>query len=165
MIDCLAACGWNRIVIETVGSGQSDYRIAAFADRILLVDGPDRGDIVQAEKAGIIELADIIVVNKSDLEGSEQAAEAITSSLSMDTSPPSVHLVCSHDGTGIEELIHDIENCVPESRSGLRARERLISAWDSRLLNHPELIRVIELLESGRITLEDAIREITLSEG
>ncbi len=70
MIDCLAACGWNRIVIETVGSGQSDYRIAAFADRILLVDGPDRGDIVQAEKAGIIELADIIVVNKSDLEGS-----------------------------------------------------------------------------------------------
>ena len=47
MIDCLAACGWNKIVIETVGSGQSDYRIAAFADRILLVDGPDRGDIVQ----------------------------------------------------------------------------------------------------------------------
>ena len=84
MIDCLAACGWDRIVIETVGSGQSDYRIAAFADRILLVDGPDRGDIVQAEKAGIIELADIIAVNKSDMEGSEQAAEAIRSSLSMD---------------------------------------------------------------------------------
>ena len=160
MIDCLAACGWNKIVIETVGSGQSDYRIAAFADRILLVDGPDRGDIVQAEKAGIIELADIIVVNKSDLEGSEQAAEAINSSLSMDPSPPPVHLVCSHDGSGIEELIHDIENCIPEARSALRTRERLISAWDSRLLNNPELNRVVGLLETGSITLEDAIKEI-----
>ena len=160
MIDCLTACGWDRIVIETVGSGQSDFRIAAFADRILLVDGPDRGDIVQAEKAGIIELADIIAVNKSDLEGSEKAAEMIRSSLSMDENPPPIHLVCSHDGLGIEDLMLDIEGCIPEARSTLRARERLISAWDFRLLNHPDINRVIELLGTGSITLEDAIKEL-----
>ncbi len=165
MIDCLAACGWNRIAIETVGSGQSDYRIAAFADRILLVDGPDRGDIVQAEKAGIIELADIIAVNKSDLEGSEEAAKSILSSLSMDENPPPVHLVCSHDGSGIEAMMQDIENCIPGARSELRSRERLISAWDFRLLNHPELNRVIELLGTGSITLQEAVESLSQKEG
>ena len=161
MIDCLAACGWDRIVIETVGSGQSDYRIAAFADRILLVDGPDRGDIIQAEKAGIIELADIIAVNKSDMEGSEQAAEAIRSSLSLDKNPPPVHLVCSHDGSGIELMMEDIDNCVPGVRSRLRARERLISAWDSRLLNHPNLNEVLDLFETESITLQEAVDSLT----
>ena len=157
MIDCLAACGWDRIVIETVGSGQSDYRIAAFADRILLVDGPDRGDIIQAEKAGIIELADIIAVNKSDMEGSEQAAEAIRSSLSLDLNQPPVHLVCSHDGSGLDAMMEDIDNCVPGVRSRLRARERLISAWDFRLLNHPDINEVLESLETGSITLHEAV--------
>ena len=165
MIDCLAACGWDRIVIETVGSGQSDYRIAAFADRILLVDGPDRGDIVQAEKAGIIELADIIAVNKSDMEGSEKAAEAIRSALSLDENPPPVHLVCSHDGSGIDAMMDDIENCTPGARSRLRARERLISAWDFRLLNNPEINGVIDLLETGSITLEEAVKRLIQSEG
>jgi len=161
MIDCLAACGWDRIVIETVGSGQSDYRIAAFADRILLVDGPDRGDIIQAEKAGIIELADIIAVNKSDMEGSEQAAEAIRSSLSLDKNPPPVHLVCSHDGSGIELMMEDIDKCVPGVRSRLRARERLISAWDSRLLNHPNFNEVLDLFETESITLQEAVDSLT----
>ena len=161
MIDCLAACGWDRIVIETVGSGQSDYRIAAFADRILLVDGPDRGDIIQAEKAGIIELADIIAVNKSDMEGSEQAAEAIRSSLSLDKNPPPVHLVCSHDGSGIELMMEDIDKCVPGVRSRLRARERLISAWDSRLLNHPNLNEILDLFETESITLQEAVDSLT----
>ena len=55
MINLLCYCGWTKIIIETVGSGQSEIRIVAFANRIMLVDGPDRGDIVQAEKAGIIE--------------------------------------------------------------------------------------------------------------
>ena len=164
MIDCLAACGWDRIVIETVGSGQSDYRIAAFADRILLVDGPDRGDIVQAEKAGIIELADIIAVNKSDMEGSEQTAETIRSSLSMGENPPPVHLVCSHDGSGIDAMMKDIENCIHEARGRLRARERLISAWDFRLLRHPEPNRVLDLLETGSITVEEAVKSLSKSE-
>ena len=74
MIELLSYCGWDNIVIETVGSGQSEIKIVAFADKIILVDGPDRGDIIQAEKAGIIELADIIVINKSDLPGAIKAA-------------------------------------------------------------------------------------------
>ena len=55
MINVYRTSGWSKIIIETVGSGQSQTRIVAFADRILLVEGPDRGDIIQAEKAGILE--------------------------------------------------------------------------------------------------------------
>ena len=83
MINLLSYCGWTKIVIETVGSGQSEIRIVAFANRIMLVDGPDRGDIIQAEKAGIIELADIIVVNKSDLPNADSAAISIKKSLDL----------------------------------------------------------------------------------
>ena len=79
MIDLLSLCGWSRIVIETVGSGQAETRVIAFADRVMMVDGPDRGDIIQAEKAGIIELADIIAINKSDKPGASRAAESILS--------------------------------------------------------------------------------------
>ena len=78
----LSECGWTRIIVETVGTGQSEFRIAALVDRLLLVDGPDRGDIIQAEKAGILELADVIAVNKSDLPGASSAAQHIRSSLS-----------------------------------------------------------------------------------
>ena len=88
------------------------------------------------------------------MEGSEQAAETIRSSLSMDENPPTVHLVCSHDGSGVDAMMKDIENCIYEARCRLRARERLISAWDFRLLRHPELNRVLDLLETGSITVE-----------
>ena len=159
MIGCLAACGWNRIVIETVGSGQSEIRIVAFADRVLLVDGPDRGDTVQAEKAGIMELADIIAINKSDLPNSQQAADSVRSAigLSQDSQTP-VHLVSAHDENGVDELLEEIESCSGSQRRGrLRVRERLLSAWDSRLLGHPRINEVLDAVETGSITLDEAV--------
>ena len=66
MAFCLLHVGWDKVVIETVGAGQSEVRCAAVADRIVLVEGPARGDGVQAEKAGLLELADAVIVNKSD---------------------------------------------------------------------------------------------------
>ena len=72
----------GRILSLKLLDQASEIKIVAFADKIILVDGPDRGDIIQAEKAGIIELADIIVINKSDLPGAIKAAESIRSSLS-----------------------------------------------------------------------------------
>ena len=63
---------FDIVIIETVGAGQSEIRCAAIANRIIVVEGPARGDGIQAEKAGLLELADLIIVNKSDLEGSEK---------------------------------------------------------------------------------------------
>ena len=162
MCHALSLCGWSRIVIETVGTGQSEFRIAALADRLLLVDGPDRGDIIQAEKAGILELADIIAVNKSDLPGSSLAAQSIRTSLDLtDDDSREVLLVSALEGSGIEKLASAIDSCEPNSgRNEVIMREMLISAWDSILLSHPEIDEVIRKLCDSSITIGDAINSL-----
>ena len=159
MCHALSLCGWSRIVVETVGTGQSEFRIAALADRLLLVDGPDRGDIIQAEKAGILELADIIAVNKSDLPGSSLAAQSIRSSLDLtDGDSREVLLVSALEGSGIEKLASAIDSCEPNiGRNEVIMREMLISEWDSVLLSHPEIDEVIRKLCDNSITIGDAI--------
>ena len=159
MINVLSASGWSRIIIETVGSGQSQTRIVAFADRILLVEGPDRGDIIQAEKAGILELADIVTVNKSDLPNSKLAYNSLNSSLSLNQNNSIItHLVSALNGDGIDDLFSSIEKC-PKStqREIIRQKERLLSLWDSRLLNYHGLNQLLEQLSTGSITLDEAV--------
>ena len=163
MVDILSECSWENIVIETVGAGQSEIRVVAFADRILLVDGPDRGDIIQAEKAGIMELADLIVINKSDLPEAERAAKAVKSGLSVgeNETTPDVLLVSAHSGEGIEEMVDALASTTTSpDRERLRVRERLISAWDSTLLTSNELENTLQELEKGSITLLDAVDSI-----
>jgi len=163
MVDCLAECGWSRILIETVGAGQAEIRVVAFAERILLVDGPDRGDVIQAEKAGIIELADLIAINKSDLPNAARAADSIRSALSVGELErnPEVLLVSAHDGSGIEELVDAIDAVeTTTGRERLRIRERLISAWDSTLLGADSFDEVMAALETGSMTLSEAVESI-----
>ena len=127
MINLLCYCGWTKIIIETVGSGQSEIRIVAFAYRIMLVDGPDRGDIVQAEKAGIIELADVIVINKSDLPNSDNAANSIKKSLEYSNKDTDtiVMLTSSINYKGFSELIEKLENLkINKDRNILTASKR-----------------------------------------
>ena len=160
----LTECGWTRIIVETVGTGQSEFRIAALVDRLLLVDGPDRGDIIQAEKAGILELADVIAVNKSDLPGASSAAQHIRSSLSLASDDNrEVVLVSAKEGHGIQELVEIIEKCEPQNTRGkMMMMERLISEWDSVLVSHPEIDNIISELCDGSITVRGAI-EILVS--
>ena len=163
MVDCLAECGWSRILIETVGAGQAEIRVVAFAERILLVDGPDRGDVIQAEKAGIIELADLIAINKSDLPNAARAADSIRSALSVGELErnPEVLLVSAHDGSGIEQLVDAIDAVeTTTGRERLRIRERLISAWDSTLLGVDSFDEVMAALETGSMTLSEAVERI-----
>ena len=160
----LSECGWTRIIVETVGTGQSEFRIAALVDRLLLVDGPDRGDIIQAEKAGILELADVIAVNKSDLPNASSAAQHIRSSLNLASDDNrEVVLVSAKEGHGIQELVEIIERCEPQNARGkMMMRERLISEWDSILVSHPEIDNIVSELCDGSITLKEAI-EILVS--
>jgi len=160
----LSECGWTRIIVETVGTGQSEFRIAALVDRLLLVDGPDRGDIIQAEKAGILELADVIAVNKSDLPNASSAAQHIRSSLNLASDDNrEVVLVSAKEGNGIQELVEIIERCEPQNARGkMMMRERLISEWDSILVSHPEIDNIVSELCDGSITLREAI-EILVS--
>ena len=163
MINLLCYCGWTKIIIETVGSGQSEIRIVAFANRIMLVDGPDRGDIIQAEKAGIIELADVIVINKSDLPNSDNAANSIKKSLEYSNKDTNtiVMLTSSINNNGVSELIEKLEVLdINKDRNILRTKEKLLSAWDYKLLSNPSLDDILLKLESGAINLDEALEHL-----
>lgn len=83
MARALDAAGFDLILIETVGAGQSEIEIARLAQTVLVVDAPGLGDDVQAIKAGILEIADILVVNKADRPGAENTVRALRTMLEL----------------------------------------------------------------------------------
>lgn len=82
-IDVLDAAGFDRVLIETVGVGQSELDIAALVHTVVLVEAPGLGDEVQAIKAGVLEIADIVVLNKGDLPHADIALRTLTLALSL----------------------------------------------------------------------------------
>ncbi len=77
----LDACGFDLVLIETVGTGQSEVEVAAAADTTVVLEAPEMGDEVQAIKAGLLEVADIVVVNKGDRPGAQRTAAQLRAML------------------------------------------------------------------------------------
>jgi LAO/AO transport system kinase len=115
----LDACGFDLVLIETVGAGQSEVEVAAIADTTVVVEAPDMGDEVQALKAGLLEVADIVVVSKADRPGADQAAARLRATLGLGRratdaeadgdrprpTDPQVLLASGLAGQGIGELL------------------------------------------------------------
>src|ERR1700739_1267935 len=105
----LDAAGFDVVLIETVGVGQAEVEIASLADSALVVVAPGLGDSIQAAKAGILEIADIFVVNKSDRPGAQEVIRDLRTMLAMasyqagDWKPPIVSTTAA-TGDGIGEL-------------------------------------------------------------
>ena len=162
MAFCLLEVGWDKVVIETVGAGQSEVRCAAVADRIVLVEGPARGDGVQAEKAGLLELADAIIVNKSDLDGAQRHANELRESLNLGhEEAPDVHLVSALHGTGItaaSTMLLSLNQSIRAARA--RWRERLLSHHERLLLEHPQFDTSLSNLEEGLMSFEEAYAQL-----
>ena len=162
MTKILLSLGWERVVIETVGAGQSEVRCAALADRIVVVEGPARGDGIQAEKAGLLELADAVLVNKSDLPGAELHSDEIRESfeLGIGTSPP-VMLTSALHGDGIQEAANVLLNLSSSGRSTrARWRERLLAHHERKILESPKLDELLLDLAKGSIHLDEALNII-----
>lgn len=159
LVATLHLTGWGHVLIETVGAGQSEVRCAAVADRIVLVEGPARGDAVQAEKAGLLEIADLVLVNKADLDGAERHAAELRDALALDAgTPPEVRLVSAHTGQGMEEALAMLANLPERPGSGrARARERLANAVERHLTGHEDYETMLTELASGRTTPEEAM--------
>ncbi|MGZ4138776.1 MAG: methylmalonyl Co-A mutase-associated GTPase MeaB [Actinomycetota bacterium] len=123
----LGAAGADVIVLETVGVGQAEVEIVHAADTTLVVLAPGMGDSVQANKAGILEIADIFVVNKADKEGARETVRDIEQMLHLgvatDWTPPVIQTV-AEAGTGVEDLWSAIERHRKhlETSGELRAR-------------------------------------------
>ena len=162
MIEFLHMAGWERVVIETVGSGQSEVRCAAIADRIVVVEGPARGDGVQAEKAGLLELADAVIVNKSDLKGAEKHAEELLESFELGLGDvPPVMLTSALNETGISEAADALLD-LPDTGRSVRARwrERLLAHYERKILESPDLEEILSLLAVGSISVDEAINTL-----
>lgn len=108
IIDLLQAAGKDVILVETVGVGQSEVDIVNVADVVLMVINPESGDEIQIFKAGIIEIADIFVVNKSDLGGSDNKIAEIRNYFSISGREPLVFATSVKEDRGIPELLDGI---------------------------------------------------------
>jgi LAO/AO transport system kinase len=126
-IRLLGAFGFDEVILETVGVGQSELEVAAVADTTVVVLTPNLGDGVQMIKAGILEIADIFVVNKADLEGHHRVVAELRSMLSLSSrkgqwKPPILAAVATKQ-EGIEELWAAVLAHRQHLESSGRARE------------------------------------------
>ena len=90
MVRVIDAAGFDRILLETVGAGQSEIEVARVAYTTIVVEAPGMGDDIQAIKAGILEIADVLVVNKADRVGASQTARALKTMLELGHPPARV---------------------------------------------------------------------------
>jgi len=128
--DVLDAAGFERILIETVGVGQSELEVAQTADTTVVVLVPESGDSIQAMKAGLMEIADVFVINKADREGADRAVFAIRAALELRAAThawetPVLTTVASK-GDGVPELTVRLEDHLAHlnAHGGLARRRR-----------------------------------------
>ena len=146
----LDASGRDLILIETVGVGQDEVDIVRLADITVVMLVPGMGDDVQTIKAGIMEIADIFVINKSDREGAERVEREIRALQSLATrndgwTPPLVKTVAS-DGSGVPELATAIAGYEEYLQKENRALKKRVENWQERLV---EMLRDT-MLEKAR---------------
>jgi len=125
------ASGFPLILIETVGTGQSEVEVAAIADTTVVVQAPEMGDEVQAIKAGLLEVADIVVVNKSDRPGADRTAAQLRAMLTVGAQAdraaaaagrprpkrPDVMLASALTGAGVPQLLAALDRRASAARS------------------------------------------------
>ena len=142
----LDAVGFDVVFVETVGTGQSEVEVAAMADTTIVLEAPETGDEIQAIKAGLLEVADLVVVNKGDRPGAQRTVSQLRAMLTAaarvgaapdpDDRPqpkrPDVLMTTAIDGTGVPELIVALDARRSIAAGGVddggRARARLARA-------------------------------------
>jgi LAO/AO transport system kinase len=175
----LDAAGKDLLFLETVGAGQSEVEIISIADTVLLVLIPGSGDSIQALKAGIMEIPDVIAVNKRDHPAAKTMVNEVRSILALDTDEgwrPPIVLTEALQGEGIEELWEEIEQhrryleehqLLAERRAQHLAGEvfavasaRAKSHLEQAVTDNPELQRLLGEVQRRELDPLTAVREI-----
>jgi GTPase len=150
-VTVLDAAGFDLIFVETVGAGQGEVEIAKNADSTIVLEAPGLGDDIQAIKAGIIEIADVLVVNKADREGAEATATALEMSLALNQGtetqgtremrlrwrPPVLRTIAL-----ISEGIVELADAVERHRAFLKSNGQDIAKKRERV--EDELVRLVQ---------------------
>ncbi|HLF03705.1 MAG TPA: methylmalonyl Co-A mutase-associated GTPase MeaB [Dehalococcoidia bacterium] len=178
----LDAAGKETVLVETVGVGQTELGIMGVADTVVVTLVPESGDAIQTLKAGIMEIADIYVINKADREGAGQLAGAVTSMLGLAPRQgwtPPVVLTQAHRGEGIADLwqkIQDHRQVLTETSELERRRQRrrtqefmetvegeLGRRWRQRLDQDPALMALREQIARKELEPYSAAMELLRS--
>jgi len=132
----LDAAGYDPVLVETVGAGQSEIEIARLAETTVVVEVPEMGDEVQAIKAGLLEVADVIAVNKGDRPGADHAARQLRAMLAgaggRFRAPPPILVTTAVSGDGVPALIDAVEGhrevATSPEQALARARNQVLRA-------------------------------------
>jgi LAO/AO transport system kinase len=158
----LDAAGFDLVLVETVGVGQAEVEIASLADCALVVAAPGLGDSIQAAKAGILEIADIFVVNKSDRPGAQEVTRDLRTMLAMagygegDWKPPIIATIAAN-GDGIADLVA----AIGKHRDWLAGRGRLAAKRAARAREEISAIAIAELRQRmGGLPGESRLEEL-----
>lgn len=156
------ASGRDLVLIETVGVGQDEIDIVRLADVTIVILVPGMGDDVQSIKAGIMEIADIFVINKADREGADRVEREIRAMQSLahprtDNWTPTVVKTVASDGTGVPALAQAIESYEKFLDSTEVGRRRRMENWRNRLI---QMLRdeLLERVLRQQMTDDDASR-------
>jgi len=175
LVTVLDAAGYDVVLIETVGAGQSEVDVARLAQSVLVVEAPGFGDDVQAIKAGILEIADILVVNKSDDPRAKNTVRALRSMLDLGTLPDRAAML--HHGRLVDVAMPAIENpaggwevpihpTVSTSGEGIEELADLLEAHRAQLLETGEWDRRVRarVLTDLEARLRDALLDRLLAQ-
>ena len=174
--DLMDAAGFDVVILETVGAGQSEVEMAELADVCIVVSAPGLGDDVQAIKAGILEISHVLVVNKCDLPLARRTQLQLESMLGLRArSDWKIPVLATNalDGTGLPELADAVERCMSERppKTGREAQSgrsrRLLAQSTARLVENliladssDEITEIINATQSAELSLKEAAETI-----
>ncbi len=148
-VDILSSAGFKNIIVESVGIGQQEIDLKSCADVLILIVSPESGDFIQAMKAGIIEVADIIVVNKSDREGSDLIAKDLQEILSFQKTEIAVLQVSALRNEGIDKTINEIKRILQKRPD---KRDKFLENVKKRIYNFIERVILQKIAESIKLS-------------
>jgi LAO/AO transport system ATPase len=165
LVRLLEAFGFDLVLVETVGAGQGDTAVRDLVDVLVLLLQPETGDDLQWEKAGLLEVADVVVIHKADMPGTERVEAQVLSSLGLSAAPaPPVLRVSARSGEGLEKL-WDVIAAAPLRRGGRgsarellrRAQEALAARFAAAERGRdPALQALLERWQRGELAAEQA---------
>jgi len=175
----LDACGFDYVIVETVGAGQNEVDIIKTADTVILVLVPGLGDDVQIIKAGIMEIGDIFVINKSDKDGAQRLAKEVEMWMEFGYKDknwkPPVVMTIAEDGTGVDKLVAEIKRHVSYLRESgeikIRRKSRVLEEINlaleevlrkhvNRVVGEETLNNYVDLILEGKLDLYTVVEEI-----
>jgi LAO/AO transport system kinase len=123
-IRVLECAGFDVIIIESVGAGQTEVDISKIADITVVVFNPNTGDSIQTIKAGLTEIGDIYLINKSDLTGSSQLFNAVRDFIGMTEKNPTILLTSAKSNKGISEFVKKLKELIMEKKKTKKSYEQ-----------------------------------------